>query len=93
MFLPAGEFAAATTRCSTLTATTTTTSQAYQSEAVRLKGSYTAAQMQVESMQRAANLTRMRCGALERYMDLVLKINGDLTKRISDTAEARAQLR
>ena len=35
----------------------------------------------------------MRCGALERYMDLVLKINGDLTKRIADTAEARAHLR
>lgn len=59
----------------------------------RLQATIVANQHQIDSVRGASKLTRMRCDALERYMELVLKINGDLTQRIGETAEARERMR
>ena len=59
----------------------------------RLQTTIVANQHQIDSVRGASKLTHMRCDALERYMELVLKINGDLTQRVGDTAEARERMR
>jgi hypothetical protein len=38
-------------------------------------------------------LSKIRCDDLQRYMELILKINGDLSRRIADTVSARAHMR
>jgi hypothetical protein len=48
---------------------------------------------QIDSVLRSSQLAKMRCDALQKYMELILTINGDLSKKIADTVTARAHIR
>jgi hypothetical protein len=58
----------------------------------RLENSISITTDQIARVTKANHLSKIRCDDLQRYMELILKINGDLSKRIADTVSARAHM-
>lgn len=89
----AGELSLASNRCNRISGQIGTGTPATQHHKSQLAASIQSITREIDSAERSKVLVSMRCGALQHYMELILKINGDLTKRIEESEGIQSQIR
>jgi hypothetical protein len=91
--LSVGELSLASNRCNRISGQIGTGTPATQLHKSQLAASIQSITREIDSVERSKVLVSMRCGALQHYMELILKINGDLTKRIGESEGIQDQIR
>ena len=87
------ELSATEGRCERVASTVEASPDARQKQVRRLEQAIKTCEGDIEAAERALSMTTARCDALQRYMEMILGINGDLSRRIMTTANTREHIR
>ena len=80
-------------RCERVAHSVESSPPARQKHRHRAEEAICACEENIENAERATAMTRQRCDALQRYSEMILGINGDLCRRIMETASTREHIR
>jgi hypothetical protein len=80
-------------RCERVAQSVESSPPARQKQRHRAEEAIRACEQDIENTERAVAMTKQRCDALQRYAEMILGINGDLCRRIIETANTREHIR